>query len=219
MNKLDIIHVKLRNITNHLLGPIRRQRLKNTPFTIISNNCWGAHCYRYYRLPFDTPTIGLYIFSPDFIRMVQNLEHYMSLPLQFISCDESKYRDILRSRGEQDVPIGLLGDVEIVFLHYQSREEALEKWQRRVKRIHWDNLYFKFAEMNECSDQLLQAFDALPYKNKFAFTVQERPEIKCAIHFPGYEQKGYITDDITSFRHGLNLRRFANGCLWKEKGS
>lgn len=215
MNKLKILYVKTRNLTNYVLGPIRRMGLHHYPFTIISNNCWGAHCYRFYRLPFDTPTIGLYIFTPDYMRMVQNLRHYMEQELRFISCDESKYRDILRARGEEQVPIGLLDDVEIVFLHYKSREEALDKWQRRVKRIHWDNLYFKLAEMNECTDEHLKAFDALPYKNKFVFTIHPRPDIRCAIHYPGYEQQGYISDDTTFFSRGLNLRRFANGMLWK----
>lgn len=215
MNKLKILYVKIRNLTNHVLGPFRRRGLHNYPFTIISNNCWGAHCYRFYRLPFDTPTIGLYIFSPDFIRMVQNLKYYMSLQLEFISCEESKYRDILCERGETNVPIGRLGDVELVFLHYKSREEALEKWQRRVKRIHWDNLYFKFAEMNECNDELLKTFDNLPYKNKFVFTIHPRPDIRCAIHFPGYEKQGYISDDTTFFRRYLSLRRFADGRLWE----
>ena len=97
----------------------------------------------------------------------------------------------------------------------KSREEALDKWQRRVKRIHWDNLYFKLAEMNECTDEHLKAFDALPYKNKFVFTIHPRPDIRCAIHYPGYEQQGYISDDTTFFSRGLNLRRFANGMLWK----
>ena len=68
----------------------------------------------------------------------------MSQELNFISVDESKYKDELIARHHDAVPLGKLDDVEIVFLHYATKEEAEEKWNRRKQRINWENIYYKF---------------------------------------------------------------------------
>ena len=69
--------------------------------------------------------------------------------LQFISVDKSKHKDNLIERNTK-CPIGVLDDIEVVFLHYKSEQEALEKWNRRSKRINWNNIVFKFSEQNYC---------------------------------------------------------------------
>ena len=84
------------------------------------------------------------------------------MDLHFISRDESKYREEL-VRRDATCPIGILGDVEVVFLHYKTEEEALNKWKRRCERIHWDSLYIKFSEMNFCNPRLLKEFDRLDF--------------------------------------------------------
>lgn len=61
-------------------------------------------------------------------------------------------------------------DVEIFFLHSHSVEEAKEKWERRCKRINWDNLLIKFNDQNGCTEKELKQFLTLPYKNKVFFT-------------------------------------------------
>lgn len=45
---IDKFRLELREkIGNPILGWYRRKRLNNSKFTIISNNCWGAHVYRF----------------------------------------------------------------------------------------------------------------------------------------------------------------------------
>lgn len=214
MNLYRYLYMKLREKSNPIFGALRRRKLTNTPFTIISNNCWGAHCYRYYQLPYDTPTVGLYIYSEDYLRLLKRLEYYMSLELVFIPCEQSKHADSLKAKGEENVPIGLLDDVEIVFLHYKSEKVAREKWNRRKERIHWDNILVKFSQMNGCTEEMLKDFDRLPYSNKFVFTTKERPDIQCAISYPKALNKEEIDDDTTFFARGIPLLRFLNGHLW-----
>ena len=49
-------------------------------------------------------------------------------------------------------------------------EEAEEKWRRRAARINWNNIIYKFSEMNGCTAADLKAFDALPAARKVVFT-------------------------------------------------
>ena len=55
-----------------------------------------------------------------------------------------------------------------MFLHYKSKEEAAEKWNRRKERIQWDNLFFKMSEQNLCNPEILKKFDSLPAEKKIA---------------------------------------------------
>lgn len=170
---IDSFRIRVREVLNPLFGPIRRMRIKgHYPFTVISDNCWGGHFYRYFHLPYDSPTIGMYFFASDYIKFIYDLDYYMNkCSLEFISIEESRYGEVLKRRGGKNVtcPIGRLGDIEIIFLHYKSEEEAFEKWIRRAKRIHWDKLYFKMSEQNLCTLDELTAFDNLPYHHKFVF--------------------------------------------------
>jgi len=210
MSIFKSLYIQLREKTNPILGPLRRKKLKYPSFTIISNNCWAGHCYRYFQLPYNTPTIGMYFFPKDYVKFASNLAEYLDKELTFIDYKNSKYRDMLESRGETNVPIGILGDVEIVFLHYKTEKEAYEKWNRRKARMDWDNLFFKFSEMNGCSDEDLKDFDRIESKYKFVFTRSQRKDIKCSSYFPGYEDKEEITNDTTYFNRGIDLVKFLN---------
>jgi len=162
------IRIKIREILNPIIGPIRRDVLVNKgailPFTIISNNCWGGHVYRFFAESYASPTIGMYFFTPDYIKLLNNLEYYFNLPLDFITYKESKYKNKLEEYGGDNLscPIGKLDDIECIFLHYSTQQEAKDKWERRKKRINWDNLYVKMSEQNLCTEEHLKAFDLLP---------------------------------------------------------
>ena len=61
-------------IDNIFLSTKRRNKLNNTDFSIISNNCWGGSVYRRYGLQYKSPTIGLYFFAEEYIKFLMNLE-------------------------------------------------------------------------------------------------------------------------------------------------
>ncbi len=202
------IKISLRERLNPFLAPIRRIGI-DTSFTIISNNCWGGHVYRYFGLNYSSPTVGLYIFSEDYIRLLKDLKHYFETPLQIIPIEQSRYKEILVKKGQTNVPIGLLGDVEIVFLHYKSPEEAITKWNRRVKRVNYENLIVKYSEMNLFTEKTLRQFDDLPYRNKVMFVTRRRG-YQSEILFKYYKGANEIPDDTTYFRRYVNLRKLVN---------
>lgn len=165
----------------------------NKNFSIISNNCWGELIYPYYGLPYMSPTAGLYFFDEEYIRFVSNLNYYINTDLQFIDAQKSKYRDLLYKKGQENCPIGLLDDVEIVFLHYKTKEEAKNKWDRRKKRICWDNIILKYSQSISTKIEMMHKFEQLPYK-KVIFVIKDY-QLKSQIIYPGCECNGCISND------------------------
>ena len=150
----------------------RASALKQREFTIISNNCWGGTIYESYNLPKMSPTVGLFIMADDYIRFCSDLKGYLAKELTFIPPTQSvHFEELQNTNNFGKYPVGLLGDVEIMFLHYHSEQEAKEKWERRCKRINWDKMIVKFNDQNGCTYKEAQAFFELPLKNKLFFTV------------------------------------------------
>ena len=129
------IYRRVNSLFDKNLVGLRKTRINNRDFSIICNNCWAGYVYRRYGLPYLTPTVGLYFFADDYIKLCSDLKGYMTTPLEFIPYTESKYREIIEKRHQTEVPIARLGDIEVVFLHYKTKEEAEEKWKRRAERI------------------------------------------------------------------------------------
>ncbi len=205
-----IIQRKVREQTNPLFVKSRRQRLNRCDFSIISNNCWGGSVYRYFGLPYQSPTAGLYFFASDYVRFSANLRHYLASPLEFIDAHESLHWDVLKNRGEVDKPIALIDDIEIVFLHYSTAKEAAEKWYRRVDRLNWNNLFIKFSQMNSCTEEDLRKFDEISFPNKLCFTATRRPDLECAVFHPASVNEGQILNDTDRFSQGLDLYDWLN---------
>lgn len=102
---------KLKPIVYPIINFIPRRRLKNKNFTIICDNCWAGKVYQELGLPYQTPFVGMFVFSPDYIKMLKNLKHYLSgnIPLKFVK--ESKYiKDF-----DNAYPLALLDDIELHF--------------------------------------------------------------------------------------------------------
>lgn len=171
--KLLHVYQKSKFYNNKFNFKKRQEKINNLDFTIISNNCWGGICYEYFGLKKLSPTVGLYIFSNDYIKFIYNLKEYLSKPMIFITYEESKYKNILLKRGHTNVPIGLLGDVEIIFLHYLDEKSALEKWERRTKRVNYNNLIIKYSNQNYSSYEDIEKIIKLELGKKIIFSSQK----------------------------------------------
>lgn len=154
----------------------KRKRLDNLNFSIIASNCVGTIIYHDLDLPFLSPTINLTIEMDDFIRFAENLKWYME-------------QEIVELKGEKGCPAGMLGDVKINFVHYDTFEEGVRKWGERKERINWDNLLLIGSERDGCSYETLERFDRLPYENKVILTRVRYPEISSAYCIEGFEEK------------------------------
>lgn len=149
--------------------------LKNREFTIISSNCWGGILYRDLGMPYQTPFVNMFMHAPCFIKMVSNLKYYLNLELVMTS--QSRYlRDV-----ETKYPIGLLGDVEIHFIHYSNRDVALARWNERKGRINFEKIILVLCERDLCTPEHVHSFDKLSFKNKLCFTVNSYPSCKSVV--------------------------------------
>ncbi len=176
-------------------------------FSVISNNCWAGRLYQYLDMPYLSPTAGLYFFAPDYIKFVSDLHRYLETPLEFIEAENSKYYEELKKRNQTDKPIGILGDVEIVFLHYKTQEEAKEKWDRRKARVNYDHIILKFSRMDLCTEKELEMFDSLPFSNKFVLNNRLPLKFKSEVYWKEeWNEKGIARDTIP-FPGNLNLRK------------
>lgn len=172
-----------------------RLRIKNTDFTIISNNCWGGFIYQMLKLPYNTPTIGLFMYASDYLEFCANIKYYLNKDMEFIEHNESKYYNELKNNIKRKYPIGKIDDIEIHFLHYSTKDEAADKWKRRSKRINWNKIIFKFSQRDLCTKEDILKFNNLKYKNKICFTYEEN--IKNTIYIPELKDIGIL--DETEF--------------------
>lgn len=197
-----------------------KRRVKNKDFTIISNNCWAGKAYQYLDLPYLTPTVGLYFFAEDYLKFVKNLNYYLSLELQFIDNNESKYVDYLKDRNHMEVPIGILDDIEIVFLHYSSKEEAKVKWEKRKQRVNYSNIIIKFSKMNGCTETQIKDFDEIDFKNKFVLNNRKNPVYDSEMYWDGKSNEVEILSDTSPFPGNLNISNILNCSseLYPSKG-
>lgn len=158
-----------------------RRRFTGSEPTIISCNCTGGILYHELGIAFASPTINLYMMCEDFIKFCENMKYYLSL-------------DIEEYDGEvkRDYPLGKLGDLVIYFVHYESLEQAREKWNERKKRINWENIYIIATDRDGFNQELLERFEALLWKNKKIFTHLPHGDCKDAVYIRGYENEEQI---------------------------
>lgn len=167
--RLKILGVRRKNFST-----LRKKKIKKEKFTIISNNCWGGEIYESYNLIKQSPTVGLFFMASDYIKFVYDIREYLTKDLIFIDPNDSKYIELLKKdRFYGNYPVAKLGDIEIFFMHYKSKSQALNKWKRRIKRINWDHILYKFNDQNGCTIDDLKKFENLPVKNKIFFTVRD----------------------------------------------
>lgn len=199
-------------IKKKFIWKLRRIRLRNKKITIISDNCWGGFVYKALNLKFNTPFIGLFIFSEDYIDLLKNFDNIIYSKLEFIDANKSKYKNQLIDNGTfGKYPIGILSKrVEIHFLHYKNEEEAREKWEKRVKRIDKDNLLIKFCDRDCCTTNLIEEFDRLSYKNKICFTAQNYPKLRSTIFLKECSQEECVSNEWEIYDKYIDIIKILN---------
>ena len=153
----------LDNIKHHLFDKFGKRKYDthkeeiNKTFTIISCNCIGGIVYHNLGAAFSTPTINLFIETPDFLKLCLNLNKYMN--------------DSMREASDsmlKGYPIGILGDdIRIHFAHYQSFEEAINAWERRKQRINYDNIFVIATDRDGFEERMLEQLDLIEYPKVF----------------------------------------------------
>ena len=207
--------MSLKRRIKKILSPFKRIGLKNKDFTIICNNCFAGHYYDDYNMKYLTPTIGLVIPPKSYIKFISNMKYYLDLELKEVKSSDLECYDMLKRKDPKSLlkPLdslvcGKLDDVEIIFLHYKSFEDANAKWERRKLRINYNNILYKFNDQNELEDNEYDAFMNVKLDNKLFITSNTKyKDGKNTYFVKKYENLGYVLDDLHT---NLNFKKLIN---------
>ena len=153
------------------------KKLRNVDFSIISSNCLGGVISKDFMQMQRSPTINMFFYPKDFLKFLANLEHYLSI-------------DTIKDISE-DYPVGLLEDIELHFLHYDSFQDAANKWNERKKRLNLSNLFIIMTDRDGCTEQDVQLFDKLPYENKILFSKTPYSNYSSVVYVKRFKGKYY----------------------------
>lgn len=163
-----------------------KKKLTKESFSLISQNCiGGVFCHDMGR-EFLSPTINLYFKAKDFIELVNDLEYYMSLELDM----DFTY----------EYPVGRLGSLEVHFYHYKTAAEAKTAWERRKKRIDYENIVVVMTDRDGFDDSVYAKWCQIQ-KPKVLFTANKRyGEHPDAVYYPEFEKEGCVNNDLIEKR-------------------
>jgi uncharacterized protein (DUF1919 family) len=183
------------NFLDKYFAWLPRSKLKNTNFSIIGNNCFTGGIYHKFGLPYTSPTIWTYIFPDDYLRFLKNFDWYLKQPLNFLPSSQHAMSRRFTEITHRKYPIGLLGDdVEIHFMHYKTKKEVLEKWNKRVKRINFSNLFVVFSDGEEFRQEHYYQFERLPYKHKIFLSSKQAEASKITVFVRECAESPHVYD-------------------------
>lgn len=171
-----------------LIDRRNRKRLTNHTPTLICSNCLGGLMYHWLGLEFNSPFINLWMTGRDFLTAMENFDDFLAGGLTQVA--DSPY----------DYPVGegILG-IRVMFMHYSSWDEAMTKWNERIRRIDrgnmaviWSNFHgLDTVSPGDDDRDMLLRFDRLPFRNKIVFVDHEVPYCRSAVRLKGYHpQRG-----------------------------
>ena len=163
-----------------IINQINRLQLKNKSFSLFASNCNGCCICHDLGLQFRSPFVNLCLSAGDYIKFLKDPHTYLDASLEFLADTGKAY------------PVGILKDITLHFMHYESQQEARNAWMRRKERIDWDNLFVLMTDKDGCTEELLKQFDALPYRKKVVFTHVPMPHIRSAVYIPGFENEAEV---------------------------
>lgn len=150
---VKVINARVLNIPLFDFNKYYSLHMKNV--SIISNNCWGGLTYHSLYMEFLSPFINLTVKPYDYLKMLKDFKGYMRKPLEMV-----------KDRDGNGNPIGRLDDVEINFVHYKNFQFAKQCWEKRLKRINYDNL---FVYMFIDKESVAEEFSKLLIQRKYGF--------------------------------------------------
>lgn len=168
------------------------------PPTILANNCWGGLTYHQLGLEFSSPLINMFETDEDYLKLLKNPQKYMEYKLEYV---EDRYEPIL----QRNYPLCRCGDILLYFNHYVSFAEASECWERRKKRINWNNLFVMMLTEDKA---IARRFSELPYTKKICF-VPFRTQLPSMVYIDFYTAKTrsniLFSQIINGMASGANL--------------
>lgn len=201
MNKNKIILRRLRDKWNYLF---RKKEIKflrdkiasptRQHVSVLSMNCFAGHLYQDFKIPYESPTAGLFFFADDFCAILEDIE-ILKRDIVFVPKSKWKLANDKMPFRAHPYPIGQFKGtgIEIHFLHYYTEEEALDKWRRRMARFNFNHYLAIGFQQNECTRETIYRFEGIDIPNKVFFTNWNMP-LKHAVSIPEFKDKDSSPD-------------------------
>ena len=158
-----------------------RKKLMKKDITLFTPNCLGGILFHDLGLQFLSPTVNLMLTQKDFLEFVLNLDDYLSGEFEFFK------------HNEHCCPCACLtpknGDkkITIVFTHYHSEQEALDKWNARKERINKDNIFIFMQERDGVTKEDIQKLANLNVRGVVVFTCDDYKDIPYTVFVDKYK--------------------------------
>lgn len=196
---------KLRSAAKRAYRSLRRLRLRNRDFSLITNNCIAGIIYHDLGLPFRSPTINLFFENEDFFRFAGHLEHYLSCEMEELHRPGISYPLGLLRRGAETVTVH--------FMHYDSYRQAAAKWKERAARVKLEKLYIIFEYPGLDADPARQEavkrlFDAIPWERKVLLTGKRSSLSGKNVRRLGFYDRDYYPGKFVAPNKRFPFRRY-----------
>ena len=180
----------------------RAAKLKNHGFSIISNTCVGGVITHNVGEQFRSPTVNLIIYEDQFLVFCLHLKEYSSCPVeQPTDAEVPQFASFTYPVGILRGASAGLPDINLLFVHYKTFEEAKEKWDARFRRVNYDDIFVIMDRGMDAKDEILDAFYQLPYEHKVFFSHKE-------------DSKRWPNNFCFSF---YTPEKYESGCLYYNK--
>ena len=182
MRMKDLARKVIREYNPVAFSTLRRMRkeIRNKNVSFLCPDCLGGILFHDLGLQFRSPTVNLMLTQPDFVKFVLDLDHYLSLELEFFKDEVYTF------------PCAKLGDITLYFTHYHSEQHAAEKWHERAKRLDRDNLFVLLLERDGLTEAQIRSLADLPVRGLVVFTANDYPDIPYALHVPRLVVNGEV---------------------------
>ena len=166
---------------------------------ILSSDCVGGRVMNDFQLPVYTPTVNNWYSNDGFLKLCENLEHYMNEPV------------VLSEKDDEGHYTGILDDITIHFGHEDDPNKAIKKWNRGckmlLKAIEGDHDFLiVYNDRNHFEDSYLERFENLPYNNKILFTHKKHAHYSSTFYMDNEDHLDCVKT-MTLFENYISLRR------------
>lgn len=140
----------------------------------ITNNCGNLSFYKNENREYDHPFIACFFVIDEFyVKLCENFDYYMTVTPTFgppsensIWAKQNKGTRYRHHEIKQDYPVMFLEDLEIHWIHEDTIEELLEKYNRRRERYltNKPETVFFLSDGDMMNDHEPQAYNELVYR-------------------------------------------------------
>lgn len=169
---------------DHMQRWLKKQRkmLHRKDVSIISQNCIGGVFSHDMGLQFLSPTVNLYFCAEDFVKFASDIARYLPQTPQM--------------HWGETYPIGVIEDISIHFMHFDSCKEAKESWLKRCRRVDPEKIVILSTDRNGFTEEVFQKWTEIPYP-KVLFTANPAfAQQPGSIYYPQYRSQGCVPDLI-----------------------